>query len=345
MQTLDLECPSCQEMLELDAGFAGGVCRCSNCGTLMTVPSDAGKAESLSRPSSTQRYEFDGDEGDDLASLGAATSGRSSSRGRSAAVEPGEYRTASGKIVKLDESVKVPTAAKRKQVRIATTIVFFGVVLAGVIAGVLVILLIINSGGGPGGRGGDGVAQYDSAANPYELPYANIAGLPLDGSVAVVVEASADSEEWAQDFADMVAAGLSNPASDDTSIAFFAAVDREASYSGIASTPVDELTGDTVTGWFKGLPKDGIPELGTAAQAAIDTTPDTLIFVISNIDSGTFDKWSSLLSGKEALAVHVVVIDGSSAESLVRNWLSQRDGGELVTFASSNFLYLKDQAE
>ena len=53
MQTLDIECPSCSEMLELDAGFAGGVCRCSNCGTLMTVPSDAGKAESLTRPTSS----------------------------------------------------------------------------------------------------------------------------------------------------------------------------------------------------------------------------------------------------------------------------------------------------
>lgn len=40
MDQIELECPKCKTLLNLDAGFAGGVCRCSNCGTLMTVPSD-----------------------------------------------------------------------------------------------------------------------------------------------------------------------------------------------------------------------------------------------------------------------------------------------------------------
>ncbi len=52
MQTIELECPSCETLLELDAGFAGGVCRCSNCGTLMTVPQDpqSESPEKLRRP-------------------------------------------------------------------------------------------------------------------------------------------------------------------------------------------------------------------------------------------------------------------------------------------------------
>lgn len=40
MDQIELECPKCKTLLNLDSGFAGGVCRCSNCGTLMTVPSD-----------------------------------------------------------------------------------------------------------------------------------------------------------------------------------------------------------------------------------------------------------------------------------------------------------------
>ena len=40
MDEIELECPKCSTWLKLDAGFAGGVCRCSNCGTLMTVPAD-----------------------------------------------------------------------------------------------------------------------------------------------------------------------------------------------------------------------------------------------------------------------------------------------------------------
>lgn len=40
MDEIELECPKCTTWLSLDLGFAGGVCRCSNCGTLMTVPAD-----------------------------------------------------------------------------------------------------------------------------------------------------------------------------------------------------------------------------------------------------------------------------------------------------------------
>jgi len=48
---LELECPACTTLLELDVGFAGGVCRCSECGTLMTVPGDdTQQVEQLVRP-------------------------------------------------------------------------------------------------------------------------------------------------------------------------------------------------------------------------------------------------------------------------------------------------------
>ena len=39
LKLIELECPGCSERLELDAGFAGGVCRCQHCGTIQTVPS------------------------------------------------------------------------------------------------------------------------------------------------------------------------------------------------------------------------------------------------------------------------------------------------------------------
>ncbi|MEM9883249.1 MAG: hypothetical protein AAF800_10065 [Planctomycetota bacterium] len=37
---LKLVCPSCSFKLEVDAGFAGGVCRCSSCGAVLSVPRD-----------------------------------------------------------------------------------------------------------------------------------------------------------------------------------------------------------------------------------------------------------------------------------------------------------------
>ncbi len=45
---IQLSCPGCDKRLEIDDGFAGGICRCYDCGTLMTVPADAtGEAEQL----------------------------------------------------------------------------------------------------------------------------------------------------------------------------------------------------------------------------------------------------------------------------------------------------------
>jgi len=52
MDQMELECPGCGALLEIDAGFSGAVCRCFECGTLMTVPADASreKPEQLRRP-------------------------------------------------------------------------------------------------------------------------------------------------------------------------------------------------------------------------------------------------------------------------------------------------------
>ena len=50
MGLLELECPHCDKLLELDAGFAGSVCRCSKCGTLMTVPAEASDVQVTKQP-------------------------------------------------------------------------------------------------------------------------------------------------------------------------------------------------------------------------------------------------------------------------------------------------------
>src|ERR671921_831503 len=34
-----IKCTHCQQRLEMDEAFAGGVCRCQYCGTIQTVPS------------------------------------------------------------------------------------------------------------------------------------------------------------------------------------------------------------------------------------------------------------------------------------------------------------------
>ncbi|HUB25305.1 MAG TPA: hypothetical protein VL992_07725 [Tepidisphaeraceae bacterium] len=40
-----ITCTHCRQLLTIDDGFAGGVCRCQHCGTIQTVPAAAGKSQ------------------------------------------------------------------------------------------------------------------------------------------------------------------------------------------------------------------------------------------------------------------------------------------------------------
>lgn len=51
---ISLACSTCSTTLNVDDGFAGGVCRCSKCGTVQTVPR---KGESMSAANCQVIYE------------------------------------------------------------------------------------------------------------------------------------------------------------------------------------------------------------------------------------------------------------------------------------------------
>ena len=40
-----ITCTHCRQILTIDDGFAGGVCRCQHCGTIQTVPAALGKSQ------------------------------------------------------------------------------------------------------------------------------------------------------------------------------------------------------------------------------------------------------------------------------------------------------------
>ena len=349
MQTLDIECPSCGEMLELDAGFAGGVCRCSNCGTLMTVPSDAGKAESLTRPTSSASVGSGG-----LSSMGVPDPGRrrgsrasKSKKGKgkkgkgrpiSTAIEAGEYRTASGKVIRVDETTRVPMAeSKRKKIRAATAIVFFSIVAAVVAIAVVGIVAIMGGPGGPGGTGG--AAEYDAAANPYTLEFGNVMGLPVAGRTVVVIEASEYSGEWTAQVGDMISAGLSQE-SRGGEVALVGAGTKPVSFAGGAPRKLP-IGASEVTGWFGKLPAEGEADVEAAIKAALQWEPSTLIVVVGYADTANIEAWDALVAGKEGLAVHAVYIGNSSPE--LQGWMGER-GGEVVVLSAQDIDALKGMA-
>jgi hypothetical protein len=314
----------------------------------MTVPSDAGKAESLTRPTSSTSLGAGG-----MSSMGVPDPGpsrrrpstkkgkgkksKASKKRVSTTVEAGEYQTASGKVIRLDETTRVPMAeSKKKQIRIATTAVFFAIVAA--VVGVAVVAIVMITGG-PGGDATD--VAYDPAANPYTLSYANVMGLPVRGRTVVVIEASQDSAAWTAAVGDMIADGLSRES-----------VGNEAALVGAGSAkPVLLAGGPTrklplneseLTRWFAGLPADGEADIAAAIKAALDAEPETLVVVVGDADAADIDAWDAVLKDAEDLRVHAVYIGNSSPE--LQAWMNER-GGEAVVLSIDQIEYLKEVAE
>lgn len=168
---ISLNCPTCSAPLELDDGFRGGVCRCSGCGTLMTVPHDpsTGRAESLTRPETP----------------GAAPQPETAAQ---------VYTTATGKKVKLTDkqASKAPVAHKRrKQVRMAVFAMAAAVVvlLSGGVVALGVFLLyrpapVVETAQ-------DIYAKiFVIEDNPYTTAEPQFMGLPVPSSLVMLIDGS-----------------------------------------------------------------------------------------------------------------------------------------------------------
>lgn len=345
MQTLDLECPSCSEMLELDAGFAGGVCRCSNCGTLMTVPSDAGQAERLSSPDPGMSSAVD---------RSATSRSRPSSKRKkkgskapsSVTVEAGEYRTETGKVVRIEKPMRVPMAgSKRKQVRMATAAVFFAIILA--VVGVAAFAIIsITSGDDPKNgtaEGGENAPppppEFVEGANPYQLDFTNVAGIPVSGKVLLIVEASSDSSRWMSDVADMIGTGLTTDGGGTVEIAMAGATGKETGpvrYNGGDAKATAALDKADIADWFTELPTKDSPRVIDFAWASglalEDVTPDTVVYLAGSINMEQIERLEKRFE-EEDVRVHVVLVNGIASRAM-KGWLRDREGSELVRLNS-----------
>ncbi len=236
MDQIELECPSCSTMLELDQGFAGGVCRCFNCGTLMTVPANPGveKAESLSRPDApgapgggrpespgggrpespgaerpdspaalaetTVEIEAEIDE-DESAATGVELDETMSLAEQDLAATTSSldvYVTASGKRVNVGDVNQVPTAsARRKKIKAVAVMMFVGLCL--VTAGFLVLIgfVLFGPDDETTNPGDDpAVAGLTLDVNPYTDTEARFMGIDLEETTALVIDGHDLTQSW-----------------------------------------------------------------------------------------------------------------------------------------------------
>ncbi len=215
-QAIELDCPTCETELELDRGFAGGVCRCSTCGTLMLVPNDPAhdRPERLVRPTRPGQPVVahaggNGEVGRSRSKVSEATLASDTAT----ATEAGTYVTESGRTVEINRHTRIATAKHRRTgVRITTTIVFSLIVAAMLGAGIwaMVVMMSASDAGEPlPPRSMVTLFPYDREVNPYTLDKPNMVGLPIGERTLIVVDASDASGGWLEDMTEAAAKGLS----------------------------------------------------------------------------------------------------------------------------------------
>lgn len=184
---INLTCPSCTAELEIDDGFRGGVCRCFDCGTLMTVPDapDAGAAETLSRP--------DSPDAPVLAEIDEEAEFE----------KTGEFMTSSGHRVRLSsrQLQQVPVARKKRMgVRITVVAFMMSIVLA--IIGCIIFGMWVIFAPPPNRTVEDihkDLYKYDATVNPWIVPRATIYSIPVKEDTESVTILMTDSSSAMRD--------------------------------------------------------------------------------------------------------------------------------------------------
>ncbi len=235
MSQIKLKCPHCDEVLLLDAGFAGGVCRCSGCGTIISVPqlAETVKRAKQSRPDAPPTRPHKLRPGDP-ASTHAPSPGQmpripkvppgssnfkmpratepQTRAGATLLVEPNEIRQHKAAKRPAIEPGAPPRRKGRLGVRLVVVIVFvtgFGALMAGL----LVAIRVGMSGRTQSIEQAQAVAKsrYDPQVNLYLVDAPNFMGILTEGRATLLVDASSASSPWLGLIKDAVASGTGFP--------------------------------------------------------------------------------------------------------------------------------------
>ena len=310
MKSIRLDCPECDEPLELDAGFAGGVCRCSNCGTLMTVPESPtrGKAEKLQRP-------------DEPGQVAKPAAKPRASKSRTTAPPPaaGTYVTASGRKVAIDKSTKVPTASKRiKAARYGTTAAFV-VVMAVILgaAGYLGYRLVNQTISEPPDTTPVERFVFTGGTDPSTLPASNVLGIPVGRATAVIVDASAGADGWRELMERVLLAGLMRPPLDRRSVMVMYANGEAVSAWHNRTRPLDEVDPAELKAFMAGVESSGDAQLAAALERVVDAGVDHAVIISGRpLSREEAAPLLDVAAEAEDLRVEVVMVDGADSLGL-----------------------------
>ncbi len=325
MTTLEMTCPGCGQVLELDAGFAGGVCRCSHCGTLMTVPTHAGTApERLQRPEAPrQRPDAPAVPDHDAATPPANTADLTPQTHDQAMpegpadpeAEPQTLTTDSGRTVEITSDAVIPTAKRKARpiVRIVAALVLLLVFVPLVGVSGYAIFLAAGSGekSAPQDSAKAAVDQFgfDPTVNVYTLKQANVLGLPLESSAVVVVDASAASRRWLGLVQDAVRVGVTGK-SKQGQFGLIYATESEVRTLSDQMLPLPEVTSKQVHEFQMEVHPLGVASLSPAVAQAATWQPEQIILITGQeLDDNAVQSIAEALTSQPNLKFDVVTVN------------------------------------
>lgn len=291
MDLLELNCPTCEQPLVLDAGFAGGVCRCSCCGTLLTVP-DAPNPTHRPQPTGS-RPDQPGIAVADMAGAqqAAVHSAQASDERTTAAPAPASppQRSKRSRGGNPEPSVGRPTPRPSEPlpVRVRERLAVRAVVVAVLALTVGLCVLAVSAlyhyqTSLTAHRSGHDEIQvefdYDPNTNPYTLGKPNMLGIHLSPKTVVVVDASAASRRWLGLVKDAILAG-SDFQTRAVAIQLFFATEHGQTIYPPTVTELISLQRNEMRNYLNSTLADGVIDPVDAARNAIATQPAQVILV------------------------------------------------------------------
>lgn len=320
---ISITCTNCRTVLTIDDAFAGGVCRCQQCGTIQTVPSHLKAnarpaAPNQSQPGSKTLYQHkpNADMGtglDDLAGA-VASSGLSSGRLRSATATRTAPKRASA------------TAPQKKSPILL--IVIIGVVIVAAAAGGIVYMMHNSSSPAPGDQA---VAPPPPAPtdNPPTTPSGpSFCGVPLiEGSVVYVLDRGTATEQ----FFDPLKGALYRSLDLIGGTSQFAVILSDNGSApvmyprtGLANATPDQV--QKTRSLLDDAIASGSSKLGPAIKDAVARKPSVLIVVTAKWSLDPADAESLIQNAQRGIRIHTFILGESTSTDALQQAAS-RSGG------------------
>lgn len=281
MSTIDLTCPACGEAFAVDGAFAGGVCRCAGCGSMIDV---GARAKSVpgggAQPGS-----------------GATTPPRPRARVQAAA--------GGGRPVPRPRTR--PHRGRLLPWSLALTLVF---------AAVAVLLVVLQ----PSTRGGDDASLtgtearqqalgFDPDANPFLVGTMTFLGLPVAENTALVIDCSSTRQPWMRTLREV----LRRMRRGGVPASCFVVAAREEGPLRLGKRWVD-----LEEGHLDGLVARGLADLARAVDVALEAGAKSIIIVAGRpVYDDETDAIARVLGDVgEGVVLHAMSVDVDDTDSL-----------------------------